>query len=115
MPAHRVSAKNRTSVMNLSKEAWDTGQTVILPHSLKLDASMEQTFSKASRLSMSDLSTAGAAAGGALDEGTSFFPLSFFVGTMAMERGNNSRWIGGGTQRLEEEKRTRSVQAAKGE
>ena len=79
----------------LSKEAWDTGQAVILPHSLKLEARAEQTLSKASRLSMSDWSTAGAATGGERDEGSGFFPFSFFVASMAMERGENSRWIGG--------------------
>ncbi|WP_235445887.1 hypothetical protein, partial [Gulbenkiania mobilis] len=44
-------------------------------------------MSKASRLSMSDWSTADAAAGGERDKGAGFFPFSFFVGAMAMERG----------------------------
>ena len=79
-----MSAKNRTSVTFLSKEAWDVGQVVVLPHSLKLEVSAEQTFSKASRLSMSDWSMARATAGGKLDEGAGLFPFSFFVGSMAM-------------------------------
>ena len=46
-PAHKASANNRTSVTILSKEAWDAGQTVVFPHSLKLEASAEQTFYRA--------------------------------------------------------------------
>ena len=86
-PAHKALAKNQTSVTTLSKEAWDAGQTVVFPHSLKLEASAEQTFSRASKLSMSDLSMAGAADGGVLVEGACLFPLSFFVGAMATEGG----------------------------
>ena len=63
-PAHRASAKNWTSVATLSMEAWDAGQTVVLPHSLKIVARAELTLFKASGLSMMDRSTTGATAGG---------------------------------------------------
>ena len=46
---------------------------------------------------MIDRSTAGAATGGKRDEGAGFFPLSFFVGAMAMGRGESSSWIGRGS------------------
>ena len=95
-PAHRALAKNRTSVMTLSKEAWDTGQTVVLPHSLKMEARAERTLCKASGLSMINRSTAGATAEGERDEGTGFFPFSIFVGAMAVERGESSSRIVGG-------------------
>ena len=104
-PAHRASAKNWTSVTILLKEAWDAGQAVVLLHSLKLEARVEQTLTKASSMSMSDWSTAGAAAGGERDEGAGFFPFSFFVGAMAIGRGEDSRWIGGrsrGSRKKEE-------------
>ena len=42
-----------------------------------------------------DRSMAGATAGGKRDEGAGFFPFSFFVGTMAGEKGESSSWIGG--------------------
>ena len=90
-PAHRASAKNRTSVTILSKEAWDAGQAVVFPHSLKLEARAERTLSKASGLSISDRPTAGAIAGGELAEGAGFFPFSLFVGAMA---------TGGGTSQV---------------
>ena len=86
-PAHRVSAKNRTSVTILSKEAWDAGQAVVLPHSLKLEAMAERTLPKASRLSINDRPMAGAIARGELAKGGGFFPFSFFVGAMATEGG----------------------------
>ena len=80
----------------LSTEAWDAGQTEVLPQSLKIVASAERTLSKASGLSMIDRSTAGATAGGVRGEGAGFFPFPFFVGSMAVERGKNSSRIGGG-------------------
>ena len=86
-PAHRASAKNQTSVTILSREAWDAGQIVVLPHSLKMVARAERTLFKASGLSMMDRSTAGATAGGERDDDAGFFPFSFFVGAMAMGRG----------------------------
>ena len=86
-PARRASAKNRTSVTILSKEAWDTGQAVVLLHSLNMEARAERTLAKASRLSISDRPTAGAIARGELDEGAGFFRFSFFVGAMATEGG----------------------------
>ena len=95
-PAHKASAKNRTSVTVLARKAQDAGQTVVRPHSLKMEARAEWTLSKASGLSMIDRSTAGAAAGGAQDEGAGFFPLPFFVGTMALGKGKSSSRIGGG-------------------
>ena len=95
-PAHRASAKNRTSVTILSREAWDAGQTVVLPHSLKIVARGEQTLSKASGLSMIDRATAGVAAGGVRGEGACFFPLPFFVGAIAVKRRKNLSRIGGG-------------------
>ena len=95
-PAHRASAKNRTSVTILSREAWDAGQTVVLPHSLKIVARAERTLFKASGLSMIDRATAGVAAGGVRGEGAGFFPLPFFVGAMAVKRRKNSSRIGGG-------------------
>ena len=67
-PAHRASMENRTSVTILSMEAWDAGQTIVLPHSLKLEASAGRIFSKASRLSTSDRPTAGLITGDELDE-----------------------------------------------
>ena len=80
----------------LSREAWDAGQTVVLPHSLKIVARAERTLFKASGLSMIDRAMAGAAAGGVQSEGAGFFPFPFFVGAMAVERGKNSSRIGGG-------------------
>ena len=80
----------------LSREAWDTGQTVVLPHSLKIMARAERTLFKASGLSMIDRATAGPAAGGVRGEGAGFFPLPFFIGTMAVKRGKNSSRVGGG-------------------
>ena len=95
-PAHRASSKNRTSVMILSREAWDAGQTMVLPHSLKIMARVEWTLFKASGLGMIDRATAAVAAGGVRGEGAGFFPLPFFVGAMAVKRGKNSSWVGGG-------------------
>ena len=74
-PAHKASAKYRTSVTTLSMEKWDAGQAVVLPHSLKMVARAELTLPKASGLSMIDRSRAGAAAGSAQDEGADFFPF----------------------------------------
>ena len=54
------------------------------------------TLSKASGLSMIDRSTMGATAGGAQDEGAGFFPLPFFVGSMALGKGKISSRIGDG-------------------
>src|SRR3954467_2184103 len=49
-----------------------------------------------SRLSMIDRPTAGATDGGGRDGGMGFFPFSFFVGAMAMERrGKMADGIGG--------------------
>ena len=110
----QASTKNRTSVMILSKEEWDTGQAVVLPHSLKLEARAERTLSKASGLSISDRPMAGAIAGGELVEGTDIFPFSLFVGAMAMEGGRAQvrlRW----KQRLKEERGTGSSRAARKE
>ena len=81
-PAHRVSAKNGTSVTILSMEKWDAGQAVVLPHSLKIVARAELTLPKPS---------AGAANGGEQGGGMGFFPLPFFVGAMAIGRGEGSR------------------------
>ena len=96
----------------LSKEAWDAGQTVVFPHSLKQEASAEQTFSRASRLSMSDLPTARADAGGALDEGASFSPCPFSLAPWQW-KGEEFKIDWRRKQRLEEEKGTRSAQVAK--
>ena len=95
-PAHRASAKNRTSVMILSRKAWDAGETVVLPHSLKIVARAERTLFKASGLSMIDRAMAGASAEGVRGEGAGFFPLPFFVGAMVVKRGKNSSRVGGG-------------------
>ena len=95
-PAHRASAKSWTSVMILSREAWDAGQTVVLPHSLKIVARAEQTLFKASGLSMIDQAMAGPAAGGARPSKSRFFPLPFFVGAMVVKRGKNSSRVDGG-------------------
>ena len=73
--------------MVLARKAQDAGQTVVRPHSLKMEARAEWTLFKASGLSMIDRSTAVAAAGGAQDEGAGFFPLPFFVGALALEEG----------------------------
>ena len=62
----------------LSMEEWAAGQAVVLPHSLKIVARAELTLPKPS---------AGAAKGGGPGGGTGFFPLPFFVGAMAMEKG----------------------------
>ena len=77
-PAHRASMKYRTSVAILSMEKRDAGQAVVLPHSLKMVARAELTLPKPS---------AGAADGGGQGGDTGFFPLPFFVGAMAMGRG----------------------------
>ena len=71
----------------LARKARDAGQTVVRPHSLKMEARAEWTLSKASGLSMIDRSTAGAAAGSAQDGGAGFFPLPFFVGAMVLGKG----------------------------
>ena len=93
-PAHKALAKNRTSVTTLSKEAWDAGQAVVLPHSLKIVARAELTLPKPSRLSMIDRSTAGATDDGERGRGTGFFPFPFFVGAMVTGRGRIRDWIG---------------------
>ena len=62
----------------LSMEKWDAGQAVVLPHSLKMVARAKLTLPKPS---------AGAADGGGQGGDTGFFPLPFFVGAMAMGRG----------------------------
>ena len=80
----------------LSREAWDVGQAVVLPHSLKIVARVERTLSKASGLSMIDRATAGVATGGVRGEGADFFTLPFFVGAVAVKRRKNSSRIGGG-------------------
>ena len=74
----------------LSREAWDAGQAVVLPHLLKIVARAERTLSNASGLSMIDQVTAGVAAGGVRGKGAGFFPLPFFVGAMAVRRRKNS-------------------------
>ena len=66
----------------LSMEKWDAGQAVVLPHSLKMVARAELTLPKPST---------GAANGGKQGGGMGFFPLPFFVGAMAMGRGEGSR------------------------
>ena len=66
----------------LSMENRDAGQAVVLPHSLKIVARAELTLPKPS---------ACAANSGWQGGGTSFFPLPFFVGAMAMGRGGSSR------------------------
>ena len=104
-PAHRASAKNQTSVTILSREAWDAGQTVVLPHSLKIVARAEWTLFKASGLSMIDRATAGVTAGGVRGEGAGFFPLPLFIGAMAVKRRKNSSQIGGGGWSSKKEER----------
>ena len=110
--AHKVSTKNRTSVTVLSMEAWNTGQAIISPHSLKLEESAWQTLPRASRLSTNDRPTAGLIAGDELDKGRGFFPFSLLVGAMAMERAViKSDWKR--KQRFEEESGTGSTRAAR--
>ena len=104
-PAHKASLKNRTSVTVLARKAWDAGQTVVRPHSLKIEARAEWTLSKASRLSMVDRLTAGAAARGAQDKGAGFFPLPFFVDAMSLGKGKSSSRIGGGGWSSEKKER----------
>ena len=77
-PTHRASARYGTSVAVLSMEKWDAGQAIVLPHSLKMVARAKLTLPKPS---------AGAADGGGQGGDTGFFPLPFFVGAMAMGRG----------------------------
>ena len=91
--------------MVLARKARDAGQTVVRPHSLKMEARAEWTLYMASGLSMIDRSTAGAAAGGAQDEGVGFFPLPFFIGAMALGRGKSSSRIGGGGWASEKKER----------
>ena len=93
-------------------EAWDAGQTVVLPHSLKLGASAGRIFSKASKLSTSDRPTAGSIARDELDEDTGFFPFSLLVGAIAMEGAElKSDWKR--KQRFEEERGTGITRAAR--
>ena len=66
-------------------EAWDAGQAIVFPHSLKLEASAGQTLPMAARLSTSDQPTAGSIGGGGLVEDRGFFPFSLLVGAMAVE------------------------------
>ena len=54
---------------------------------------------------MIDRTMPGAAAGGAQDEGAGFFPLPFFVGTMALGKGKSSSQIGGGGWSSEKKER----------
>ena len=77
-PAHRASAKYGTLVAILPMEKWDTGQAVVLPHSLKMVARAKLTLPKPS---------AGAANGGGRGRDAGFFPLPFFVGAMAIAKG----------------------------
>ena len=69
----------------LSMEKWDAGQAVVLPHSLKMVARAKLTLPKPS---------AGAANGSGQGGDTGFFPLPFFVGAMATERGEERFEIG---------------------
>ena len=96
-PAHKASAKILTSMMTLSIEAWDAGQAVVRPHSLKMVARAERTLRRASGLSMINLSTVGATTGGKRDGKRGELELDW-------------------RQRLEpeEEGRVGSVRAAKG-
>ena len=71
----------------LSMENRDAGQAVVLPHSLKVVARADLALPKPSRLVIIGRSTAGAASDGERGGGMGLFPLPFFVGAMAMEKG----------------------------
>ena len=77
-PTHRASARYGTSLAVLSMDKWDAGHAIILPNSLKMVARAKLTLPKPS---------AGVADGGGQGGDTGFFPLPFFVGAMAMGRG----------------------------
>ena len=65
-------------------EKWDAGQAIVLPHSLKMVARAKLTLPKPS---------ARAADGGGQGGDTGFFPLPFFVGAIAMGRGEVRDWV----------------------